>query len=350
MKRKAALLLGMIMILSGLLIGCGGSGNRVANEKTTEEENNTQTEGSVKTGLAMIPSVSKSKDAGEEDGLAQADIAIAAVTVDADGKIMACAIDAAQVKINFGKDGKITTDLATEFASKQELGEGYGMKNASGIGKEWNEQADAFAAYCVGKTVEEVNGIALTESGTAKDEELAASVTLSLGGFQAIVAKAVENATESGASANDKLGLGVVTNIAKSKDAGDEDGLAQAYVTVTATTVDADGKITSCVIDAVQANVNFDATGKITTDLNAEIKTKNELGDDYGMKKASSIGKEWFEQAAAYAAYAVGKTADEVNGTAVTEGAPSDADLAASVTVHITDFNTVITKAVGNAK
>ena len=68
------------------------------------------------------------------------------------------------------------------------------------------------------------------------------------------------------------------------------------------------------------------------------------------MKKASSIGKEWFEQAAAYAAYAVGKTADEVNGTAVTEGAPSDADLAASVTVHITDFNTVITKAVGNAK
>ncbi|MBO5070948.1 MAG: hypothetical protein J6C37_11395, partial [Roseburia sp.] len=62
------------------------------------------------------------------------------------------------------------------------------------------------------------------------------------------------------------------------------------------------------------------------------------------------IGKEWNEQAAAYAAYAVGKTLDEVNGTAVTEGVPSDADLAASVTIHIGDFNTVLTKAVNSAK
>ena len=46
----------------------------------------------------------------------------------------------------------------------------------------------------------------------------------------------------------------------------------------------------------------------------------------------------------------VGKTADEVNATAVSEGVPSDADLAASVTIHIADFNTVITKAVNNAK
>lgn len=206
MKRKAILLLGMIMILSGLLIGCGGSGNRVVSEKTTEEEknvqtektteaqNSAQTEESVKSGLAMISSVNKSKDAGEEDGLAQADITVAAVTVDGEGKITSCAIDAVQVKINFSKDGKITTDLATEFASKQELGESYGMKNASGIGKEWNEQADAFAAYCVGKTVEEVKGIAVTESGAARDEELAASVTIGIGDFQAIVAKAVENA------------------------------------------------------------------------------------------------------------------------------------------------------------
>ena len=96
--------------------------------------------------------------------------------------------------------------------------------------------------------------------------------------------------------------------------------------------------------------MNFDTTGKITSDLTAEVASKNELGDAYGMKTASSIGKEWNEQAAAYAAYAVGKTADEVNGTAVTEGVPSDTDLAASVTVHIADFNTVITKAVDNAK
>ena len=48
--------------------------------------------------------------------------------------------------------------------------------------------------------------------------------------------------------------------------------------------------------------------------------------------------------------YAERKNTDEVNQTAVTEGVPSDADLAASVTLRIYDFNAVITKAVKNAK
>lgn len=353
MKKRIALLLGTVLMVSGILAGCGGTGDRVAtkDETTTQaQQEETKTEGVVKTGLAMIPTVDSSTDAGDEEGLAQANISIAAVTVDADGKVLACVIDAAQVKINFGKDGKLVTALDTEFPTKQELGEGYGMKAASSVGKEWNEQADAFAAFCVGKTSDEITGMEVTEDGLAADADLAASCTLHPGNFQYIVAKAIANATEGGAQATDKLGLGVVTNIAKSKDAGDEDGLAQAYTTVTAVTTDADGKITSAVIDAVQANVNFDATGKITTDLTAEIQTKNELGEGYGMKGASSIGKEWNEQAAAYAAYAVGKTVEEVNNTAVEEGVPSDADLKASVTVHITDFNTVITKAVENAK
>jgi hypothetical protein len=68
------------------------------------------------------------------------------------------------------------------------------------------------------------------------------------------------------------------------------------------------------------------------------------------MRAASAIGKEWNEQAAAYAEYTVGKTVDEVNGTAVEEGRATDADLAASVSVHITDFNTAITKAVASAQ
>jgi hypothetical protein len=66
--------------------------------------------------------------------------------------------------------------------------------------------------------------------------------------------------------------------------------------------------ITSCIIDASQTNINFSKEGKITSDINAEFQTKNELGDAYGMKKASSIGKEWNEQANAFAQYVVGKT------------------------------------------
>ena len=65
------------------------------------------------------------------------------------------------------------------------------------------------------------------------------------------------------------------------------------------------------VIDAVQANVNFNAAGTITTDLAAAQPSKNELGADYGMGKVSSIGKEWDEQAAAFASYVTGKTVAE---------------------------------------
>ena len=66
------------------------------------------------------------------------------------------------------------------------------MKTASGIGKEWNEQAAAFCEYVTGKTVEEVTGIALTEKGAPADEDLAASVTVSVGDFLTLIEKAAQ--------------------------------------------------------------------------------------------------------------------------------------------------------------
>ena len=305
----------------------------------------------LKTGLALMPSISDSKDVSEEDGLAQADVSMAAVTVDEDGRVVACTIDAVQVKINFDAEGKIVTDLETQFQTKQALGEDYGMKAASSIGKEWNEQADAFAKYCIGKTAEEISGIAAGEDGKPADVDLAAGCTMHPGNFQWLVVKAIGNAEVSNATADDLIGLGVTTSIDSSKDAGEEDGLAQAYVTVTAVTVDAEGKVTSAVIDAVQANVNFDTEGKITTDLEAEIKTKNELGADYGMKVASSIEKEWNEQAKAFADYCVGKTADEIIAIAAGEdGKPADVDLAAGCTMHPGNFQWNVATAIGNVK
>jgi hypothetical protein len=69
------------------------------------------------------------------------------------------------------------------------------------------------------------------------------------------------------------------------------------------------------------------------------------------MKGVSGIGKEWFEQAASLAQYVTGKTIDQVKGIAVNEeGAPSDAELASSVTMQVTDMLGVIEKAVVNAK
>lgn len=308
--------------------------------------------GNVKTGLAVITSLNKSADAGEKEGLAQVDSAVVAVTVDSAGKIVKCVIDAAQTRINFSSDGKITTPLDTVFESKQELGTEYGMAKASGIKKEWNEQANAFAKYVEGKTVAEVKGIAVDAEGVPTGSDLTSSVTMHVTEYIAAIEKAVNNAQDLGAGAGDKLGLGIVTTISKSTDAtADKDGLAQAYSTYTAVTFGADGKISSCVIDASQVNVNFNASGKITTDLDTNPETKNELGDKYGMRKASGIKKEWNEQAAAFADYVKGKTIDQVKGIAVNEeGVPTGSDLTASVTIHLTDLVNVIEKASANAK
>ena len=105
--------------------------------------------------------------------------------------------------------------------------------------------------------------------------------------------------------------------------------------------------ITSCIIDAVQAKVNFDTTGTITTDLTAPVQTKNELGENYGMVAWGGAIAEWNEQAASFAAYVTGKTADEVAGIAITETTkPADgSDLASSVTIAIGGFLALIAKA-----
>ena len=319
------------------------------NEKPVAEE--PLAEGAVKTGLAVVSSVEKSKDAGEKDGLAQTDSVIVAVTVDNEGKIVQTVIDTAQTKIEFSKEGKILPDLNTVFKSKQELKEEYGMGKASTIDKEWYEQANALAEYVAGKTVEEVKGIAVDESGVPTEADLVSSVTIKINPYKEAIEKAVANAKNLGADASDKLGLGVVTTISKSKDAtADAEGLAQAYSTYTAATFDKDGKVTSSIIDASQANVKFDPTGKITSDLTVAPITKVELGEDYGMKKASAIGKEWYEQADAFAAYVVGKTVEEIKGIAVDEsGHATEEDLVSSVTVGIEDFQSIYEKAYNNS-
>jgi len=353
MKKTLALIMAMILA-AALLAGCGPNNaapsatppaaTSAAPSATAPAAGSPPAAAPVKTGLAVLTSIAKSADAGENDGLAQADSLVVAVTVGADGKIVSCVIDQAQTMVNFSKTGVLLTPLDTAFKTKNELGPEYGMAKASKIGKEWNEQAAAFARYVVGKTAAEVKGIAVKD-GYAADSDLTASVTVHVTDFIAGVAKAAEQAQDLGASATDKLGIGVLTTISKSVNAGDTDGLAQVYSTYTAVTKDDSGKITSCIIDASQANVNFDKTGKITTDIKAPVLTKNEIGDAYGMKKASGIGKEWNEQAAAFAKYVTGKTLAEVQGIAVNQGVPAGADLTSSVTIHITDFQAVIAKA-----
>jgi hypothetical protein len=161
------------------------------------------------------------------------------------------------------------------------------------------------------------------------------------------IEKAVTHAEHRGAFAGDKLGIGVITTIDRSQDAtSDQDGLAEAYSTYSAITVNQDGVLTSCIIDASQGALRFNQEGEITSDLTQTYKTKNELGDDYGMVVASPIGKEWYEQADSFAQYVVGKNLEEIKGIAFNEeGVPTGSELTSSVTIHASQFVTVIEKA-----
>ena len=140
--------------------------------------------------LAIIPGVSSSKSADAENaGNAQLDVDVAAVTVK-DGVITSAMIDSLQAKVAFDANGAITSDVTQVFQTKNELGEGYGMVAWGGAIAEWNEQAAAFAAYITGKTPAEVAGIAVNEGTKPADADLSTSVTIAIGGFQALIQKA----------------------------------------------------------------------------------------------------------------------------------------------------------------
>ena len=157
----------------------------------------------------------------------------------------------------------------------------------------WNEQANAFAAYCVGKTAEQLQGIALNELGQAVD--VIASCTLTADEFLPGVLDAIAKAEHRGAKAGDVLKLAQYSTASNSKDATETaDGQTQVYTHAGMFTLNGD-VITSAYIDAVQANVKFSAEGKVTTDLTAPVLTKNELKEGYGMKRVSPIGKDWYE-------------------------------------------------------
>lgn len=150
-----------------------------------------------------------------------------------------------------------------------------------------------------------------------------------------------------------KTGLAVIANISGSKNAtAEKNGSAEYDVTVAAVLVDDQGVIRDCIVDSIGTSVKFDATGNpVNFDPNAQIQTKNELGDSYNMVQYGGAKYEWYVQVAALCDYAVGKTVAQLRSGAVNEeGKASDVDLAATATIRLAGYVDAIEKAVGNAK
>ena len=371
MKKNLAMILVCLLVVS-LLAGCAGdivivgnnctcptgshtettpNGSTNETTKPTEGNNDNVTAGAVKTGLAVFTSVKESTSAtADAEGSIKYDITIAAVTVDANGVITACAIDSVPATVTIDATGAITSDLTATIATKNELGENYGMVAWGGAIAEWDAQVAALCDFAVGKTLDELKNGAIDETGYAPEgTDLATSATIYLGGYVGAIEAAVNNATDLGASAGDELKL-VTTNTVKGSTAATAEKAGNSQLDTTIAVVTSkDGIITSCVIDSVQAKIAFDTTGTITSDLTATIATKNELGENYGMVAWGGAIAEWNEQAAAFASYVTGKTAAEVAGISITETTKpaDDTDLATSVTIAIGDFMGLIAKALG---
>ena len=315
----------------------------------------------AKVGLGQNISIAKSSDAtAEKTATAQADVTIAAVGFDAEGKVASVTVDVAQTKVAFDKDMKVTSDRAAEVPSKKDLKEGYGMVKASSIGKEWFEQMEAFENWMIGKTVDEITGLKVKE----RDEnhknvpdvpELTSSVTITVESYIAAVEEAWNNAED--VAGAESVGLGVETHIGSSKDkAADVKPVAQMDTYMTLTALDKDGKVAKVIVDVAQVKVNYDENGVVTTDKTVAPITKKELKEGYGMLKASSIGKEWFEQMEAFEEWMVGKTSDEITGLKVKErdanhtAVPDVPELTSSVTITVDGYQAVVAEAIANAR
>ena len=145
-----------------------------------------------------------------------------------------------------------------------------------------------------------------------------------------------------------KVGTASVTSVQPRSATAEVAGRVRVNVTTATVMLDADGKFVSVNIDVAQNDGTFGVDGVI---IKAEAApTKKEKGAAYGMKKASEIGKEWFEQIASLEAWMIGKTLAEVKALPLTDGNVADSeDLRSEVSITVTDYLAAVEKAVAAA-
>ncbi len=211
-------------------------------------------------------------------------VTMVSVTIE-DGEVVAFNIDARQGRATQTEGADTTEDTSDDKWSytwnektKKELGDDYGMVANGGAIAEWYEQAALIEAYML------ENGVDSVEVDADEVITNITGVTMKDGGYTALAAEALELAKEGKFQAvycsNDDLVIATMM-------------------------VDAKGVATDLVLDVLQGKPAQDT-------FEWAPKSKQELGLDYGMKDASEIGKEWFEQADAIAAYVFENGADSI--------------------------------------
>ncbi len=331
------------------------------------------TEAEYKLGMGVVVNMDSSATNN-----AQVDATVATVVTDADGKIVACRIDAAQNKMDV-TGGAVNT--AATFQTKMEKGDNYNMatwgagqdNNGDGVVKEWYDQAKAFEAWVVGKTAAEVKAMPTqtldNDFGTAgyvisADQDLlAAGCTIQTGDFVAAVVKACEDAQGMTfkTAAEFTLGVAAKSTAAESTAATAEANGTVAMYTDFAAAVIVDGKIIATLNDAIQPKIEINAAGEIVN--KTFVDTKRCLKEDYGMggkpyspdNDGDGEVLEWYVQSEAFSKYIVGKTAAEVASMQTKEVndhliSADQGLLDAGCTIQITGICAVVAQAANNAR
>lgn len=327
MKKLFTLLMVSVLALTAIT-GCGKS-------ETKDEAAN------LKLGLGVSVSASATDATEDKAGQGQATTTVAAVLVDAQGKIVKAFIDCADNKVGYTFDGKAVAN--DSFKTKYESGKDYNMVAYGGAKLEWFEQADAFCALIKGKTADEVKALVAADAkGT--EEVINAGCTIYVSDFAKAVEKAIANATDSKATENDTLKIGAYTAQTTSDATEDKAGSNKVETTFFAATLSADGTVTAASSDCVEVTFGFDLEGKSSFDATAEVLSKKEKGDNYGMVAYGGAKNEWYAQAAAFDAVSVGKTPAEIALFIGEDGRGTENVQTAGCTIYVSGFTAAAAK------
>ena len=150
---KKFLALTVALALSFSAVGCGSNGT----------DNNTNSDmidsSAYRVGIGSYTATEKSSPAaGEDNGKGVVDTTYATVVFDENNIIKKVYIDQVETKVYFDSKGQLVNESAyNNVRSKRELGDEYGMKAASNIGKEWYEQINSLENWLVGKNIDEIS-------------------------------------------------------------------------------------------------------------------------------------------------------------------------------------------------
>ena len=403
MNKKVLIIVAAVVVVLAVVLGvvlAGGNGGTTTTTKpTTSSTTSSSTTSSSTTSSTTSSSTTTGNNNPNPDpvedeytlgmgvafgshGTGESNATVAVVVLDKDGKIVSCRLDVAQNKYKFGDDGEIEF---TRLESKMELGDAYGMatnpyspdNNGDGIIKEWYEQAKAFEAYVVGKTVAEVEAMGTQELPNGyvisnDDELLNAGCTIQITEFINAVVKACNDDQAVKFTPNGDFTVGVSVNSGNnSSSADDEDNYVVGMNVEFGAAVVVDGKIVAALNDAYQPVITVEDgevvsvnVGKKDADGNdLGLMTKRELKENYAMggkpwspdNDGDGRVLEWYVQSAAFSAHVVGMTADEVKAMTITNAGgyliSADADLiGAGCTIQITGLQAVVAEAIMYAR